>query len=191
MGERREQQPPVKLFFALMAGDAEILEQCERDLACLYGEMDLRSEVFSFDPFTDYYAKEFGTGLVKRIVAADGLVAAEDLMAIKVRTNEMEREFATRTGAAAREHDGPRRVVNIDPGYLNLSKIVLASTKDHWHRLYVGRGIFEEITLSYRRKEASFRAMPWTYPDYQAPERIAFFLRLRERYHDQQSRVSG
>jgi hypothetical protein len=193
MGERHEPQPPAKLFFAMMAGDPALLEECERDLAALYGPSDLRGDVFSFDPFTDYYAREFGTGLVKRIVSVEPLISAEELVDVKIRTNEMEWDFAARVGemAPAQGRGGaeqPRRVVNIDPGYLNLSKVVLASTKDHWHRLYVGRGIFEEITLSYRRREGGFCQMQWTYPDYKAPERIVFFHRLRERYQAQLAR---
>ena len=193
MGERHEQQPPVQLFFALMAGKEELLEKCERDLAALYGEIAVRSEIFPFDPFTDYYAKEFGAGLVKRIVSVVPLIGAEDLVAVKIRTNELERDFArevartleTRRPEIQNGAENPPRAVNIDPGYLNLSKVVLASTKDHWHRLYVGREIFEEITLTYRRKEGSYAALAWTYPDYSAPERLAFFGRLRERYRAQ------
>ena len=211
MGARHEQQPPVKLFFAMMAAGPALLEKCERDLAALYGPTDLRGDLFAFDPFTDYYAKEFGTGLVKRIVSVEPLIPAEELVDVKIRTNQMEQDFVApvgegapgemcvpvgegkpvREGPPAQKTGGaehPRRLVNMDPGYLNLSKVVLASTKDHWHRLYVGRGIFEEITLSYRRMEGGFCPMQWTYPDYRDPERIAFFHRLRERYQAQLAR---
>lgn len=175
MGQLREAQLPVKLFFALMGPSLQLLGECEGILAAEYGPLDLHDEVYEFDPLTDYYAKEFGTGLLKRIASAERLIAPEDLVSVKRRTNEIERSLADAHGAA-------NRIVNIDPGYLNHSKVVLATTKDQAHRLYVGQGIFEEITLSYRKKESGFQVNPWTYRDYQMAGRIDFFNRLRQIY---------
>ncbi len=182
MGGRVEQQTPVKLFVALMAGSEALLKQAEERLETEFGPSDLRDETFAFDPLTPYYAAEFGQGLLKRIVAFESLVAPERLVEIKIRTNEMELEdFA---GDPAPEGT-PCRQVNLDPGYLNQAKVVLATTKDRNHRLYVARGIFEEVTLCYQRVPATYTVNPWTYPDYRMPERLAFFNRLRQRYREQ------
>jgi hypothetical protein len=181
VGGRVEHQTPVKLFFALMAGSETLLKQAEERLETEFGPVDLRDDTFSFDPLTSYYASEFGEGLLKRIVAVEPLVAPERLVDIKIRTNEMELEFA-----AEPPPDGkPCRQINLDPGYLNQAKVVLATTKDRNHRLYVARGIFEEVTLCYQRVPATYTVNPWTYPDYRMPERLAFFNRLRQRYREQ------
>ncbi len=89
---------------------------------------------------------------------------------IKVKTNALEQEIS---GAG-------QRIVNIDPGYLNLSKVVLATTKDYSHRLYLGQGIFGDLHLVFINK--TFQTQPWTYPDYKQPSVIEFFLKLRGAY---------
>jgi len=182
MGRCRETQPRVKLFFALMTRRAELFQECERELAEEFGPMDPRGEPYDFDQFTDYYAEEFGTGLRKCFVAVKELIAPEELVAVKRRANDIEQCFARRGRPEASNHP---RLINIDPGYLSLSKVVLATTKDQAHRLYMGNGIFEEVTLTYRKSAGGFQPNPWTYPDYRTPERLQFFNRLREAYHRQ------
>ncbi len=164
-----------------MAGSEALLKSAEARLEAEFGPIDLRDETFAFDPLTPYYASEFGQGLLKRILSVEPLVAPERLVDIKIRANELELEFA---GAPAQD-GSPRRQVNMDPGYLSLAKVVLATTKDRNHRLYVARGIFEEVTLCYQRVPATYTVNPWTYPDYRMPERLAFFNRLRQCYREQ------
>jgi len=89
-------------------------------------------------------------------------------------TNRLEARWSTAHG---------QRRVNIDPGYLDLAKVVLASTKDYNHRLYIGDGIFAEVTLCYRQH--AFQAWAWTYPDYRVPTTLTFFHQLRELYKHQ------
>ena len=176
-------QPPAKLFFALMARSAELFAECEKRIEADYGPIDLRTETFSFDPYTDYYSREFGTGLLKRIVALEKLIQTEDLVDVKIRTNNLEFQLSEPIASPALTNsENANRQINIDPGYLNLSKVVLATTKDQAHRLYIARGIFEEITLSYRRVPAGYQPNPWTYPDYRDPVRLDFFGQLRQIY---------
>ena len=78
---------------------------------------------------------------------------------------------------------GGKRRVNIDPGYISQSKLVLATTKDHSHRIYLGQGIFAEVTLRYYK--GTFRAWEWTYPDYASPPYIAIFNHIRKLYKEQ------
>jgi hypothetical protein len=73
-----------------------------------------------------------------------------------------------------------KRTVNIDPGYIDMAKLVLFSTKDYTHRLYLNKGIFAEVTLYY--KDDTFNPWPWTYPDYKSSEYIAIFNHIRGLY---------
>jgi hypothetical protein len=117
--------------------------------------------------------------LQRVIVTFQPLVDPGDLPAIKRLTNEMEQASA---------HDGKRRV-NIDPGYVSLGKMVLATTKDHAHRLYLGQGIYGEGTLVYQR--GAFRPWPWSYPDYASERYCALFLEIRARYKAQLRGLEG
>ena len=78
--------------------------------------------------------------------------------------------------------DGKRRI-NLDPGYISQSKLVLATTKNHGHRIYLGKGIYAEVTLRYRNK--AFRPWEWTYPDYRTEEYVEILEEIRSIYVDQ------
>ena len=176
MGTAREPQP-VKLIASLLAGDPGLLAGVKEALSAAFGPIDFESELLPFD-HTDYYAPEFGPGLQRQIVTFANLVDPGDLPAVKNKTNEIEQSIAL---------DGSRRV-NIDPGYVSLGKMVLATTKNHAHRLYLGEGIYGEGTLTYQ--QGRFRAWPWTYPDYASDRYCALFDGIRERYKAQLRAVS-
>lgn len=171
MGLARNAEP-VKLIASLFSGEPGLLQQAKDALSNRFGPIDFESELLPFD-HTDYYAPEFGGGLQRCIVAFERLISPEDLPDIKTETNELEGVLAG---------DG-NRVVNIDPGYVSLGKLVLATTKDHAHRIYLGRGIYGEVTLTYQR--GRFRPWPWTYPDYATDRYCEMFDLLRERYKGQ------
>ncbi len=160
---------PVKLVISLLTGQPGLLPHVKEELARLFGPMDYESELLPFD-HTAYYTPEFGPDLLRQIVAFEDLIDPADLPAIKCRTNELEGSLAV---------EGKRQV-NIDPGYVSLGKLVLASTKDHGHRLYLGQGIYGEVTLTYR--QGRFRPWPWTYPDYASDRYCALFGAIRQRY---------
>ena len=182
MGRLTETQTPVKLFFALMSGQDGLFPLCEELLTEEFGPVDLKDDPYPFDPMTDYYAGEFGKGLQKIFLSAKDLIPPDKLVEIKLRTNEMEEQLARERQPGEAD---PERIVNIDPGYLSHSKIVLATTKDHSHRLYVGRGVFEEVTLNYQRVPGRYQPRPWTYRDYRMEERAAFFNLMRTTYVEQ------
>lgn len=171
MGSIHEPQP-VKLIVSLLTGDPGWLAEAKARLVSLFGPIDWESRLLPFE-HTEYYTAEFGPGLQRQIVSFDRLIAPGDLAAIKRQTNEVEQSLAS----------GGKRRVNIDPGYVALGKIVLASTKDHGHRLYLGQGIYGEVTLTYQR--GHFRPWPWTYPDYASEEYRALFEQIRDRYKAQ------
>jgi hypothetical protein len=123
---------------------------------------------------TDYYADSMGAGLEKQLFAFRDLVPADRLAEVKLRTNALEE------AVAAEQTYDVRRPLNLDPGLLDAGKLVLASTKDHAHRIYIGRGIFAEVTLHFRDHE--WRPWPWTYPDYLRAETLAFLHEARTYY---------
>jgi hypothetical protein len=115
--------------------------------------VDFLSEEFPFTE-TQYYNEEMGEGLIRRYVSAEKLIDPDQLPHWKHLTNLWEDQHSV---------DGCR-AINIDPGYLTAANLVLASTKPFSHRLYLGRGIYGEVTMLYMHGE--YIKLPWTYPDY-------------------------
>jgi hypothetical protein len=132
--------------------------------------VDLVSEPLSFH-FTDYYEREMGKGLWRRMVGFEPLIAPEQLVSIKLWANRVENQNLNEQGG---------RRVNIDPGYVAGSKFVLATGKDYSHRIYLGEGIYGEITLIVPKGGLS--PLPWTYPDYASQPLLGIIDQLRKRY---------
>jgi hypothetical protein len=164
------QPAPVKLIAGLLAARAEWLDVAAVRLAELFGPIELASPDWAFD-FTHYYDKQMGENLLRRFVAFAGTVDPETLGATKRRTNELEAELAEQFP------DFPRPV-NIDPGYVAPSKLVLASMKDFAHRVYLGGGVYAEVTLRY--VGGQWQSMPFTFPDYASGRYDAFLSAARE-----------
>ncbi len=177
MGEIRTIIPQAKLVFGILACNDAIRQQCLERLAAEFGPIDHQSVVEPFT-FTDYYNDEMGDSLYRQYLSSERLITVADLPALKHRTNELEVEMS-RLDAGRR-----RRQVNIDPGYLTQAKLVLATTKDYTHRLYIGDGIFAEVTLCYQRP-AGFQPFPWSYPDYARSEVCEFFNKVRDTFRNQ------
>ena len=166
---------PVKLFVGVLVANEDLVSDVESQLSSSYGPLDYQSPVLPFT-FTDYYRKETGDRILRVFFSFERLIDGDQLPEIKRETNAMEERFAV-TGATV------KRPVNLDPGYLEHSKVVLASTKNFYHRMYLGRGIFGEVTMHFR--DGAYEFFPWTYPDYKSPEYQAFFLELRNIYRKQ------
>ena len=149
--------------------DEAIFIKSRDRLKKIFGRVDFQSEPLDFN-YTTYYEKEMGSDLKRRFISFSKLIPIEDLYRIKIYTNRLEAKLSNHM----------QRQVNIDPGYMDLAKLVLASTKDYAHRIYLGKGIFAEITLSYRN--TSFIPNDWTYPDYRSQEYIGIFNEIRKLY---------
>ncbi|MBI5560096.1 MAG: DUF4416 family protein [Deltaproteobacteria bacterium] len=160
---------PVKFFASIISRDAKFMEEALDRLKSRFGEADYLSSPLPFD-WTDYYAKEMGTDLLRRVASFERLMAAEKLPEIKIFTNGVEGVFT---------HEG-KRAVNIDPGYLTRHNLVLASCKDFSHRVYLGMGVYAEVTLIFRNGE--YTPLPWTYPDYGKDSLRGIFKEIRSRY---------
>lgn len=165
----RPHEPPPALYFVSAFGKKkETILLAGEALSSFLGPIQKVSPWMSFN-YTDYYTPEFGRPLVRAFFFF-GLRPQEDLVEVKHRAYQVERAFS----------EGEKRLVNLDPGYLLLSRLVLSTFKDFAHRIYLGRGVFAEVTLIFR--EGSFRPLPWTYPDYKAPEALSLFNMAREDY---------
>ena len=171
MSKPREPDP-VKLFVSVIAADRGRVAEVIGELAGAFGQPDFVSEVLPFE-YTDYYTAEMGTGLVRRFVTFERLIGPEELPAVKLCTNALEERFS----------EGGARRVNIDPGYVARQHFILATGKGYSHRPYIGRGIYADLTLEYRKE--TYRPFEWTYPDYRAPETLEMLNGLRKRYRMQ------
>ncbi len=170
MGIVRPVQPGALIAAVTFADEQSLCTAMER-LTAVWGAVAFASGEFAFD-MTSYYAQEMGTSLRKRFHCFEPPLPPGSLPAAKLFSNGIEAELA-------RTADGvPARTVNIDPGYVTLSKLVLATTKDYSHRIHIGQGIYGEITLRFR--EGSFEPFDHTYPDYRTQLALEFFNAVRE-----------
>jgi hypothetical protein len=117
-----------------------------------------------------YYRDEMGDDIWRQFLALDTRIDPTELAALKLRTGVLEGRWRSPHG----------RAVNLDPGYLDLLRVVLASTKDAAHRVAVGHGIYAEATLHF--VNGRFVPWPYTYPDYAAPAALDFFTEVRVRF---------
>ena len=163
---------PVLLFMAVFSSDSSAFDWVRKRAENQWGTLKLESEPFPFETFTDYYAASMGPVLPKRLWAFENLIPPDMLPNIKCLTNDWEAEFKSLSASSA------ERPLNIDPGYIDLGKLILASTKDHAHRIYLSEGIFAETTLMYTQKQ--WKPLPWTYPDYQSAGYQKFLTQCRE-----------
>lgn len=161
---------PVLLLVAVSSRYDGALQWAQEKIGAEFGVLGAVSAPFDFTE-TNYYNTTMGTDLKKQFVVVREPVDPGRLAAIKRATNQWEVDYA-----ATADHP-ESRPLNLDPGYLTLAKLVLASTKDHAHRIYLADGIYAEVTLSYRGKQ--WHAFDWTYPDYRRADFHQFFSECR------------
>jgi hypothetical protein len=160
---------PVKLFVGLITNNGALIDQTKNLLVRKLGPVDHESELFDFS-FTGYYNDEMGDNLRRKFLTFEKLVSLENIGSVKILTNKIENRLAIKD----------KRRINLDPGYVSLAALVLLTTKDYYHRIYLGKGIHAEVTLFY--KDKTFRPLEWTYPDYRSPGYLSFFNLVREKY---------
>lgn len=202
---------PVCRFAGLLAGSEAQLAAARHELAQWYGKIDDASAIVPFT-FTQYYDDEMGPNLLRQWVRFEALFAPEHLAKCKLETNMAEtllaRQFGGRRGigvppmlspAGGKDsqaaNSGPGepgmtyRPINIDPGYVHRYKVILATTKDHSHRVYLAEGIYAEVTLHWHQNR--WTPWPWTYADYQSEAAQAFFVKARSDYVAQLQRITA
>ena len=145
-----------------------------------WGKVALKSPLFEFNE-TTFYEKTMGAGLQKQLVAFEPLIDPQQIAAAKVTSNHWEQAFIEQSDAAE------ERPVNIDPGYVTESKLVLATTKNRDHRIYLQQGIYAEVTLYF--KAGKWEKSRWTYADYQRADFQEFFTQCRDLLRKQSSQT--
>lgn len=162
----------VKLIASLFSREKSLIDEVIPMLGSMFSQVDWISPELRFDR-TRYYEKEMGWPLHRRFVSFRELIPPEALVDVKIKTNGLEDQF---------EADEKRRI-NIDPGYIALERLVLATGKNYTHRIYLSKGIYGDLTLIF--KKGGFCPLEWTYPDYADKDVVDYFNQLRERYKKQ------
>ena len=157
----------VAFLFTGLIFQKEVEEKTVRRLSDTFGKVIVKSDTIPFD-FTDYYNREMGEGLLREWIFFDCRIRQETIADIKHKTILIEEEFSK----------NKKRNVNIDPGYITLSKVVLPTTKDCAHRIYLGNDIYAEVTLIFYKGE--WQSQKWTYRDYKTETAISFFNECRQ-----------
>ncbi|MDR1478837.1 MAG: DUF4416 family protein [Planctomycetaceae bacterium] len=182
MGEIKKVQP-VFLIVAVFSSIEPVFDWARERVESELGKIIIESPKFRFDQFTNYYTPSMGQTLQKQLWGFQNLINPSDITKIKLVTNQLETDFCNEN-----KTDLPRPI-NLDPGYVDLGKLILASTKDHAHRIYLSNGIFAETTLIYRQKK--WESLAWSYPDYQSEISLNFLSQCRDLLKSQRKNFSA
>lgn len=170
----------VKLIIGILAANDEMLSGAVDMIKDKFGKCDLESQAWPFR-HTEYYAKETGSEIVKKFITVEKLIKPDKLAEIKLKTNKMEAKLSRLPGVIF------SRPVNLDPGYIEPSKLVLASTKNFSHRIYIGKNIWAEVTLVYNK--GRWMSFEYTFPDHKEERYHGFFSQVRDKLNEQLRQV--
>ena len=162
----------VKLICSLFSPEEKLVDNVINELKDKFGPTDWISPGLFFDR-TRYYEREMGWPLYRRFITFRELIRPEEIIEAKLFTNGIENRYLKNA----------KRQVNIDPGYISLERLVLATGKNYTHRIYLSKGIFADLTLVFHK--GSFEPLEWTYRDYSDPETIDKLNNIREKYKNQ------
>lgn len=151
--EKRDYQD-VLLFIGVMSV-IDLPESLKEKLESNFGPISIITEPFDFT-FTDYYVPEMGDGIKRFFISFDRLICPDRLASVKTITNALEEEYA---------QDGNRKI-NLDPGIISESNLILATTKNRSHRIAIGQNLYAEVTLIYQNH--GWKSFNWTYADYRS-----------------------
>ena len=160
---------PALLFTGILYSDKSYLSKAKESLLSAFGAALLETPPVSWD-YSEYYKEEIGSPIMRTFIFFKDLINRAEIADIKLRTNDIETSLSI---------DGKRKV-NLDPGYLTLANVILATTKGYSHRIYLGKGIYGEVSLLYKEKDKTFVPNIFTYSDYQEKNCIEMFIKARE-----------
>ncbi len=163
---------PLKYFVAILFPTSEALAAGKQELSALWGAFDFEGQDHLFD-MTDYYEPEMGAPLYRRLVAFEELMPPTALVEMKLRCNRIEESLA---------NDG-KRIVNLDAGYLDHNKVVLASAKGFGQKIYLDKGIYADFVGRY--KHGRYQPFDWTFPDFKDGRYDKELLTIRQIYLQQ------
>jgi len=167
---------PVKLIIGILAADEQCLHTAVDAIVGKFGKIDFVSDVWQFSQ-TDYYKGETGDNILRQFASIEKLIEPGRLAKIKHQTNRLEQKLAAKLGL-----DLPRPV-NLDPGLIEPSKLILATTKNYSHRIYIGKKMYAEVTLIFEK--GRWCPFGYTYPDYRQQCYFDFFDKVRKRLLEQ------
>jgi hypothetical protein len=167
---------PVKLIVGTLAADRQCLHTAIEAIENKFGNIDLTSNVWPFSQ-TDYYKDQTGSHILRQFVSIEKLIKPGKLAKIKHKTNKLEQKLAKSLAIPL------PRPVNLDPGIIEPSKLILATTKNYSHRIYIGKKMYAEVTLIFDK--GSWQSLPHTYPDYRQQCYFDFFAKVRTRLLEQ------
>ena len=167
---------PVKLIIGILAADEAALAEAVKAISKSFGIIDLTSDVWPFTQ-TDYYKDELGPNALRQFVTLENIIDPGKLAQIKHDTNSLEQQLADSLKLSL------PRPVNLDPGFIEPSKLILASTKNFSHRIYIGNKMFAEVTLMYEK--GHWRHFEYTFPDYRQSCYHDFLSKVRTRLMEQ------
>ena len=167
---------PVKLIAGILAANQDALICAAAQLIQTFGPTDFSSDIWPFDQ-TEYYKDQTGDRIIRQFISFQKLVSPADLAKIKLKTNKIEKSLAKKLKLPL------PRPVNLDPGIIEPAKLVLASTKNYSHRIYIGKKIYAEVTLIYDKKQ--WKPFEHTYPDYRQQRYFDYFEKVRNRLLEQ------
>ena len=159
----------MKLFCGVIYREKDRYEKTKEILTNLFSPPDVESDPIPF-VFTDYYVSEMGTPLFRKFVSFCRLIAPEQLVEVKRITNRLERETSV----------NGKRTVNLDPGFLSTANVIIATTKNHYHRIPLRDGIYAHLEYVIKNRQITF--LEWTYPDFKTREYLDFFDQVRLLY---------
>jgi hypothetical protein len=166
----------VKLIIGILAADETALAAAVKAISKSFGAIDLTSDIWPFTQ-TDYYKDELGPNALRQFVSLENLIDPGMLAQIKHDTNSLEQQLADSLKLSL------PRPVNLDPGFIEPSKLILASTKNFSHRIYIGNKMFAEVTLMYEK--GRWRHFEYTFPDYRQSCYHDFLTKVRCRLLEQ------
>jgi hypothetical protein len=154
----------------MISSQISLFDALKKVLEGMYGPVDMESPVLPWD-HTEYYTEEMGSGLQRKFIFFKRLISPGDIADIKLKTTELEGGYLNESGG---------RGINLDPGYLDSARVALVSTDDYSHRLYLGGGIYGEVTLIYSGND--YMILPYSYPDFRSRKYRDLFKTARKLY---------
>jgi len=164
---------PVKFFVAILFSDEESFIKAKYLMTEYFGRFDFESEVKKFD-VSNYYKDEMGENILRTFISFETLRTPDFLVEIKLKSAEIEIKLA---------YEGKKRRVNIDPGYIDFSKVILATFKGAGSKIYLAKGVWADFILRYEK--GTFHSFPWTFPDFRDGRYNEILISIRDLYKEQ------
>jgi len=160
---------PVKYFIAVLFHEHEAFEKSKASIVERWGAIDYEGADHLFD-VTTYYESEMGTPLYRRIVTLETIRSPKEIVDMKLECNAIEAGLVV----------NGKRAVNLDAGYLDHNKVLLASAKEAGQKVYLDKGIYADLAGRY--KDGCYRPFEWSFPDFKDGRYDSELLIIRTSY---------